>query len=145
MAERRVGIFCFLNNFSSSKSTRSPAACCFCNDVSVWVAPAFIKSKGWGNPDRNVVAKKQHAAGERVDLLDDYDFPARTITETVNNFCFVFTRSHDFNNIFRRETKRTKVQPHEKLHFKYWFCMPLSNPSWAKNIPKISPNHINDT
>ena len=25
---------------------------------------------------------KQHAAGERVDLLDDYDFPARTITET---------------------------------------------------------------
>ena len=24
---------------------------------------------------------KQHAAGERVDLLDDYDFPARTITE----------------------------------------------------------------
>ena len=25
---------------------------------------------------------KQHAAGERVDFLDDYDFPARTITET---------------------------------------------------------------
>ena len=25
---------------------------------------------------------KQYAAGERVDLLDDYDFPARTITET---------------------------------------------------------------
>ena len=25
--------------------------------------------------------QKQHAAGERVDLLDDYDFPARTITE----------------------------------------------------------------
>ena len=24
---------------------------------------------------------KQHAAGEPVDLLDDYDFPARTITE----------------------------------------------------------------
>ena len=24
---------------------------------------------------------KQYAAGERVDLLDDYDFPARTITE----------------------------------------------------------------
>ena len=24
---------------------------------------------------------KQHAAGERVDLLDGYDFPARTITE----------------------------------------------------------------
>ena len=25
---------------------------------------------------------KQHAASERVDLLDDYDFPARTIIET---------------------------------------------------------------
>ena len=25
---------------------------------------------------------KQHVAGERVDLLDDYDFPARTIIET---------------------------------------------------------------
>ena len=25
---------------------------------------------------------KQYVAGERVDLLDDYDFPARTITET---------------------------------------------------------------
>ena len=24
---------------------------------------------------------KQFVAGERVDLLDDYDFPARTITE----------------------------------------------------------------
>ena len=35
------------------------------NDVSVWVAPAFI-----------------YDAGERVDLLDVYDFPARTITET---------------------------------------------------------------
>ena len=32
--------------FSSSKSTRSPAAYCFSNDVSVWVAPAFIKSNG---------------------------------------------------------------------------------------------------
>ena len=31
---------------ASSKSTRSPAACCFSNDVSVWVAPAFIKSNG---------------------------------------------------------------------------------------------------
>ena len=31
---------------SSSKSTRSPATYCFSNDVSVWVAPAFIKSNG---------------------------------------------------------------------------------------------------
>ena len=52
------------NLLSSSKSTRSPATYCFSNDVSVWVAPAFIKSnhltwldKGWGNPDQNVVAK----------------------------------------------------------------------------------------
>ena len=44
--------------WSSSKSTRSPAACCFSKLL------------------------KQHAAGERVDLLDDYDFPARTISET---------------------------------------------------------------
>ena len=55
---------------SSSKSTRSPATSCLSNDVSVWVAPV------WGNPDRNVIA------GERVDLLDDFAFPARTMTET---------------------------------------------------------------
>ena len=30
---------------------------------------------------------QQYAVGERVDLLDDYDFPARTITETT---CFLF-------------------------------------------------------
>ena len=77
---------------SSSKSTRSPAAYCLSNDVSVWVAPAFIKSnviwldKGWGNPDRNVVAQTICCC-KRVDLLDDYDFPARTITET-NLFFF---------------------------------------------------------
>ena len=46
----------------------------FGNDVSVWA----------GNPDRNVIAKK-HTAGERVDLLDDYDFPARTIIGIVLN------------------------------------------------------------
>ena len=34
-----------MRDTSSSKSTRSPAAYCFSNDVSVWVAPAFIKSK----------------------------------------------------------------------------------------------------
>ena len=31
---------------------------------------------------------KQYAAGERVDLLDDYDFPVRTITER-KKFFFV--------------------------------------------------------
>ena len=31
---------------SSSKSTRSPATYCLSNGVSVWVAPAFIKSNG---------------------------------------------------------------------------------------------------
>ena len=29
---------------------------------------------------------KQYVAGEPVDLLDDYDFPARTITETDSIF-----------------------------------------------------------
>ena len=29
-----------------------------------------------------LISIKQYAAGERVDLLDDHDFPARTITET---------------------------------------------------------------
>ena len=29
---------------------------------------------------------KKHTAGERVDLLDDYDFPARTILETSWSF-----------------------------------------------------------
>ena len=43
---------------------------------------AIWHDKGWGNPDRNVVAKTKYVAGERVDLLDDYDFPARTTTET---------------------------------------------------------------
>ena len=28
------------------------------------------------------MARRKHVAGERVDLLDDYDLPARTITET---------------------------------------------------------------
>ena len=54
---------------SSSKSTCSPATCCLSNDVPVWVAPAFIK------------LLKQYVAGECVDLLDDYDFAARTISE----------------------------------------------------------------
>ena len=30
---------------------------------------------------------KQYVAGERVDFLDDYDFPARTINETFFRFC----------------------------------------------------------
>ena len=30
---------------------------------------------------------KQYVAGERVDSLDDYDFPARTITGTERGFC----------------------------------------------------------
>ena len=34
---------------------------------------------------------KQCAAGERLDLLDNYDFPARTITETENFLFFMFT------------------------------------------------------
>ena len=52
--------------FSSSKSTRTPAACCFSN-----------------------MLLKQHAAGVRVDLLDDHDFPGRTITEMLM-FCLIF-------------------------------------------------------
>ena len=44
---------------SSSKSTRLPAVC-------------FMLS-----------LPKKHTAGERVDLLDDYDFPARTIIEKI--------------------------------------------------------------
>ena len=31
---------------------------------------------------------QKHTAGECVDLLDDYDFPARTIIETVLAFIF---------------------------------------------------------
>ena len=30
---------------------------------------------------------KRFAAGERVDLLDDYDFAARTIPETTKKLC----------------------------------------------------------
>ena len=33
---------------------------------------------------------KQYVAGERVDLLDDYDFPARTITETESSILLFF-------------------------------------------------------
>ena len=59
----------------------------------IWVFPAFIKSNGlqWtsfdlikaGATQTETSLLKQYVAGERVDLLDDYDFPARTITETI--------------------------------------------------------------
>ena len=55
---RAIDFWRNMSSLSSSKSTlRSPATCCLSNDVSVWVAPAFIKSKSWGNQDRNAVAK----------------------------------------------------------------------------------------
>ena len=41
---------------------------------------------------------KQHAAGERVDLLDDYDFPARAITE--NRLLFFVSLSILFHKQF---------------------------------------------
>ena len=63
---------------SSSKSTHSPAAYCFSNDVSVWVAPALIKA---GANQTEMLLLKQHAAGDH-ELLDDYDVPVRSITET---------------------------------------------------------------
>ena len=107
---------------SSSKSTRSPATYCLSNDVSVWVAPAFIKSNDlikvgatqtetsllkqyvwadwrladWRSPWEGETSLnnpnfpsfsdvlKQYVVGERVDLLDDYDSPARTITEIIS-------------------------------------------------------------
>ena len=53
--------------FSSSKSTRSPAACCFSNGVSVWVAPAFIKSNDLikaGATQTETSLLEQHAAGQ---------------------------------------------------------------------------------
>ena len=48
-------------------------------DFHTLVAPAFIKSNPHVHQTETSLLK-QHAAGERVDLLDDYDFPARTIT-----------------------------------------------------------------
>ena len=48
--------------------------------------PALIKA---GATQTETSLLKQHAAGERVDLLDDYDFPARTITETFNRISHV--------------------------------------------------------
>ena len=77
--------WCLLGNHNhqAKPHTRSPAAYCLSNDVSVWVAPAFIKSsfflssqvffwldKGWDNPDRNVVAKTL-CCWWTCDLLDD--------------------------------------------------------------------------
>ena len=46
---------------------------------SFWSQNDLIKA---GATQTETSLPKQHAAGERVDLLDDYDFPARTITET---------------------------------------------------------------
>ena len=47
----------------------------------------MIDNKSWKQihtfTSSMLVELNQHAAGERVDLLDDYDFPARTITEVV--------------------------------------------------------------
>ena len=64
---RKVG---WANSIWLSKSTRSPATYCLSNGVSV------------------TTLLKHCIAVERVDLLDDHDFPARTITETVLVFCF---------------------------------------------------------
>ena len=47
--------------------------------------PAFVKSKSKskaGATQTETSLLKQYVAGERVDLLDDYDFPTRSITET---------------------------------------------------------------
>ena len=34
----------------------------------------------------NILFEQQYVAGEHVDLLDDHDFPAKTITETYQAF-----------------------------------------------------------
>ena len=55
----------------------------------------------WGNSERKVKAGatqtetsllKQYVAGECVDLLDDYDFPARTITDSMEIFEIWFSQ-----------------------------------------------------
>ena len=77
--ERTCSIICIMfMSTSSSKSTHSPAAYCFSNDVSVWVAPALIKA---GATQTEMLLLKQYAAGDH-ELLDDYDVLVRIITET---------------------------------------------------------------
>ena len=69
---------------SSSKSTHSQGSYCWHDAVSVWVAPAFIKSNGhftwWrlgpGATQTKTLLCEQYDAGDCVDLLDDADFPA---------------------------------------------------------------------
>ena len=65
---------------SSSKSTHSPAAYGFSNDVSVWVAPVLIKA---GATQTEMLLLKQHAGGDH-ELLDDYDVLVRSITECLH-------------------------------------------------------------
>ena len=70
----------YLKCSSSKKSTRSPAKYCFSNDV-----PFDLIKAGACATQAETSLLKQYVVGERVDLLDDYDFPARTITETIWN------------------------------------------------------------
>ena len=84
---------------------------------------AIWLDKGWGNPDRTSFLK-QYVAGERVDLLDDYDFPARTITETrkhmlLENVLWAPSFQPLSTRCLRRsidsvELESTEVQPSER-------------------------------
>ena len=49
----------------------------------------------------NILLLKQHVFGECVDLLDDYDFPARTITESMKMLCRFFLQ--DFRHAQEKE------------------------------------------
>ena len=62
---------------------------CLSNNVSVWAAPSFIKSNDLikvraTQTETSLLKQYYYVAGESVDLLDDYDFPARTITEIIS-------------------------------------------------------------
>ena len=66
---------------------------------SLYQVKSFIKSNGFdlikaGATQTETSLLKQYVAGERVDLLDDYDFPARTITETWCSFPLDFNRQN---------------------------------------------------
>ena len=71
---------------------------------------------------------KQYVAGERVDLLDDYDFPARTITETRQK-CLTGEMLGAHEKFIRREA-------HEKSNLLFLSWLPTDDGVEHRNVLK---------
>ena len=90
---------------------------------------------------------KQYAAGERVNLLDDYDLPARTITETLMKFGIAGNQKsaffNDIESFIPKSTRKSK-----KNHLSWpWFSKKLrcltrrKNQLFKRAVTSGNPDH----